>query len=252
MNKRILLAVLFAPFLAYGGLKAYLWYGIKSTVDDTVKKMSPFVEIKYGGIFSTLEGEVGIENIVIQPVMTNDQFTVDSMSIRSESIFDFVNPEQRFKDGKFPKHVGWEVKGLNLDLDSTIFQMISDSQSRAEQGQSSSKATLFERADALGCGDLRAARRGAAPAGAERAALCRHGGAAGRLRAGGSLAAPAAAARRSGRPPRADGSPAGVSPLRRLPLLGADLRRGRAGRTSLRHHRLTPAPAPRQARPAPS
>jgi hypothetical protein len=156
MKKHHLIAILLAPFLAYGGLKAYLWYGIKSSVDDMVTSMSPFVEVSYGGIFSTLDGEVGIEDIVIQPVMTNDTFTVQSMSLRSESIFDFVNPEERFRNGKFPKQVGWEIQKLKLDLDSKIFHLLSDFQARAQaqNTQAKNQNFLFERLDALGCGDL--------------------------------------------------------------------------------------------------
>lgn len=156
MKKQHLIAILLAPFLAYGGLKAYLWYGIKSSVDDIVTSMSPFVEISYGGIFSTLDGEVGIEDIVIQPVMTNDVFTVQAMSLRSESIFDFVNPEERFKNGKFPKQVGWEIQKLKLDLDSKIFHLLSDFQARAQaqNTQVKNQNFLFERLDALGCGNI--------------------------------------------------------------------------------------------------
>jgi len=154
MNKRLILSLLIAPLLVYGGFKGYIWYKVKNGMDEAIAAVAPFVDITYGGIFSTLEGEVGIEDIVIQPKMTNDEFTVQSMSIRAESIFDFVNVGKRFRKGDFPKQASWKVQKLVLDLDSNVFSMISQYGEQAAANQPQHDAYLFERLDALGCGDV--------------------------------------------------------------------------------------------------
>jgi len=154
MNKRVLFYILIFPLLAYGGLKAYVWYTVKSNVDDVVANMTPFAEVTYDGIFSSLDGVVGIEGVVIKPVMTNDEFTLQTMSLSSESIFDFIDVGKRFNNGDFPKQMGWEAQKLKLDLDSKIFRLMSDFQQQAESTQPAGDGFLFERLDALGCGTI--------------------------------------------------------------------------------------------------
>lgn len=154
MKRRTLVYILIAPLLAYAGLKSYVWYTIKNGVDDAIASVAPFVEIRYDGIFSTLGGEVGIEGVYIKPVMTNDEFTLQSMSLSSESIFDFIDVGDRFNRQDFPKQVSANIQKLNLDLSSKIFQLMSDFQQQAESTQPADDGFLLERLDALGCGDV--------------------------------------------------------------------------------------------------
>lgn len=154
MKQRVLFYVLIFPLLAYGGLKAYVWYTVKSNVDDVIAKMAPFVEVTYDGIFSSLDGVVGIEGVLIKPVMTNDQFSLQEMSLSSESIFDFIDVGNRFNNRDFPKQLGWKVQKLELDLDSKIFRLMSDFQQQVESTQPAGDGFLFERLDALGCGTI--------------------------------------------------------------------------------------------------
>lgn len=148
-----LLLILFV--LGYGGLKAYVWYDIRSNVNKVIVAVSPFVDITYDSIFSSLfDGVVGITGIVIRPKMTSDEFTIQEMSFSVPSIFDIYGLGSRFKDEGFPEYIGFEMKKVNVDLDSEIFLMLDDMKEQGAELQASGNPFLIERLDTLGCGNI--------------------------------------------------------------------------------------------------
>jgi len=149
---RFLKFLLILPVLGYGGLKTYIWYDIKRNVDDSIVMVAPFVDITYDSIFSSLfNGVVGISGVVIRPKMTSDEFTIEEISFSAPGIFDILMLDSRFKNGVFPEYISFEMKGVNIDIDSEVFMMMADMQVQEEESQN---PFLIERLDALGCGDI--------------------------------------------------------------------------------------------------
>lgn len=50
--------------LGYGGSKAYIYYQVSDRVDSAIPFISPYMDFQYGGISSTLTGELTIDDIV--------------------------------------------------------------------------------------------------------------------------------------------------------------------------------------------
>jgi len=152
---RFLKLLLILPVLGYGGLKAYVWYDVKSNVDNAIVTVAPFVDITYDSIFSSLlDGVVGITGVVIRPKMTSDEFTIQEMNLSALTIFDVFMLGSRFKDGELPEYIGFEMKNVNIDVDSEIFAMLDNMQAQAAESQTSEDPLLIERMDALACGDV--------------------------------------------------------------------------------------------------
>ncbi|NOX91211.1 MAG: hypothetical protein GXP18_01815 [Gammaproteobacteria bacterium] len=152
---RFLKLLLILPVLGYGSIKAYIWYDVKSNVDDVIASVAPFVDITYDSIFSSLlDGVVGITGIVIRPKMTRDEFTIEEMNLSAPDIFDIFMLGSRFENGEFPEYIGFEMKSMNIDVDSEIFVMLADMQAQAAEPQTLEDPLLIERMDALGCGDI--------------------------------------------------------------------------------------------------
>ncbi len=153
---RFLKLLLILSVLGYGGIKAYIWYDTKSNVDDAIVTVAPFVDITYDSIFSSLlDGVIGITGVVIRPKMTSDEFTIQEINFSAPNILDIFMLGSRFKDREFPEYIGFEMKNVNIDVDSEIFVILDDMQAQSIESQTLEDPLLIERMDALGCGDVK-------------------------------------------------------------------------------------------------
>jgi len=84
MNKplKILSASILLVAAVYGGVKGYIYFNVKSELDDAIAMAGPFVQIEYGGISSGLDGRISIEDIDIFPPGVEDRLHVDSLSVQ--------------------------------------------------------------------------------------------------------------------------------------------------------------------------
>lgn len=144
---RLKLALLLIPILAYGGSIGYLRYEVGATADDAIRSAAPIAEIEYRSVYtSALGDEVGLDGIVIRPTMGEDEFRIDRMRIKVPHIGYFLSSGKRMNSGKPPKNLGVEISGLELDINSSIFDMV-------DQALQQHAGTSL---DALGCGDIEA------------------------------------------------------------------------------------------------
>ena len=143
---KILLIIL---ILGYGGLKAYVWYDVNKKMDDIAAMAAPFAEITHGAAISSIEkGIVGVEEIVIRSVRSDDVFTIQEISFSAPTILDLLFLSKSFNDKEIPEHVGVKIKKLRVNLNSEVFSMIES------MSQPQGAPSLVERIDALGCGDV--------------------------------------------------------------------------------------------------
>ena len=151
---RYIKILLILPILIYGGLKGYVWYEVKTTMDDIIATAAPFADITYDSVISSLEGTVGVGGVVIRPKMASDEFTIQEMTISAPNILDIIFIGRNAKNKEFPEYAALEFKKVGIDLNSKIFAMLGNMQAQAAMQQPQSAPLLVERIDALGCGDV--------------------------------------------------------------------------------------------------
>lgn len=82
--------VLFAaPILAvalYGGLKTYIYVNTKDGVEKFQAMARPFASIRYGGIGSSLNGGLEIQDVEISPVQSSAPVRIGSLSLRGPGL----------------------------------------------------------------------------------------------------------------------------------------------------------------------
>ncbi len=66
----------------YIGVKGFIYFKVKSQLDDAIAMAGPFVEVEYGGISSGLDGRISIEDIGITPPGLGDRLQVDALSVQ--------------------------------------------------------------------------------------------------------------------------------------------------------------------------
>jgi len=148
---RLLKFLLIFPLIAYAGVKGYIWYKVKTVADSAIAQVVPFADVSYESIFSSLDGAVGVEGLVIRPKMTTDEFTIQKLGFSAGSLPELFNLGQQIKEKKIPTHLSLEMEKVSLDLNSELFSMLRQMQA---QGSLQRKPTVMERMDAIACGNI--------------------------------------------------------------------------------------------------
>ena len=152
---RIGLVLLATPFLLYGAAKGYLWHEVKSNADELVQAASPFAKISYDSVHTSLLGdEIGLDNISIKPVMTQDEFRIEQVRISAPHIGYFIGAGDNVKKGQPPENLAMQIRRMHIDMDSELFTMLEQMQQQAALAQTNETDMWLTSLDALGCGDI--------------------------------------------------------------------------------------------------
>lgn len=125
--KKLIVGAIVAGVLGYGGSKFLLHHKIESAVDAAVIGMSPFVNIKYDGVSSTLGGELTIDGIRAQITGFSDAITIDRLGIDTPSYFSLlkladVAENVPTPDEIIPKYFGFIADGIRVRVDADYFR----------------------------------------------------------------------------------------------------------------------------------
>lgn len=143
--KIILLVVVSAPLLVYGSIKGYVYYSVRSQLQDMIALVSPLVEVSYGGIGSSLNGRFRVEDILVHPHGVNEAIRIDAVELQTPGLGFLLAGGETIRREGFPKRLGSSIRGLHLDLDGPI---MSGLMSRSDGLTRDVKV----RADGLACG----------------------------------------------------------------------------------------------------
>lgn len=115
-----LLLVLLIPAVVYGGLKGFLYYKTKRTVDDIVTAAANQADIRYTGISTDLRGSVTVSGIRVQPLGYGDAAAIDSVRIASDDPMFFFRSAQWGPGGDAapPSSLSFLVTGVSVPLSS--------------------------------------------------------------------------------------------------------------------------------------
>ena len=146
--KTVILIIVTAPLLIYLGIKGYAYYAIKTQLDDMVRTVSPFAEISYGGIGSSLNGVIRVEHIRILPNAVPEAIRIDAAELHTPGLWFMLKDfDSRWRRG-LPERLGAAIRGLHLELDGPIMaKLVSPSEDLPRGGTKPQKP----QADGLAC-----------------------------------------------------------------------------------------------------
>lgn len=126
-TRNTLIAIPLILGAAYGGLKIYLHHRYASALDEAIQGASPFVEIRYKDLSTTLGGELVVEDITITPrAEYTDQFQIEAVRLVTTGLKDLMNIGQSVERGEFPRSLRLAVEGLEVPLDGFIMGQLDD------------------------------------------------------------------------------------------------------------------------------
>lgn len=105
-------------------VKVSLWLSVRSIMNDAVAKLSPIMQISYGGITSSFDGRVGVENLKARLPMFNDEVRVAHAELKFKGLRDLLAFKEKLAEGKFPEQMAVNLKGLELDVHGPLMELI--------------------------------------------------------------------------------------------------------------------------------
>ncbi|WP_374440388.1 hypothetical protein [Pseudomonas panipatensis] len=127
-------------------IKVSLWLSVRSIVNDAVARLSPMVEITYGGISSSFDGRVGLQNLVIRVPAARDSVKVAHAQLKFNGLRELLSFKERLADGKLPMQMAVQLTGVELEAHGPFIKAMYD-----EPAESS----VFTAMSEVACGNVR-------------------------------------------------------------------------------------------------
>lgn len=105
-------------------IKASLWLSVRSIVNDAIASLSPVMEITYGGISSSFDGRVGLQNVVINVPMANDSLKVAHAQLKFDGLRALLSFKERLAERKLPEQLALELQGVELQVHGPFVQQL--------------------------------------------------------------------------------------------------------------------------------
>ncbi len=121
------LSIAVLAVVAYLGAKAYLHHKVGDTVDNAVVMASPWVDIDYQGISSTLSGELTVNGVTAKVSGFRDPITIDRIGITTSSFLSLLALSDTLSFSEpgapeFPDKVGFLIEGMRIAADSDLYR----------------------------------------------------------------------------------------------------------------------------------
>jgi len=126
MKNLIIWAVILGA-AAYGGSKLLLHHKVGEGVDQAVMAVSPFVNIEYDGVSSTMSGELTIDGIEARIDGFDDPIYIDRLGIDTPSYFSLLSladmrQNLQSPDDVIPEYFGLLIEGVHMRISSDYFK----------------------------------------------------------------------------------------------------------------------------------
>jgi len=127
--KNLIIWALLLGGIAYGGAKFYLHHKVESGLDSAVIMMSPYAELTYEGVSSTMSGKLTVNGLRAHIKGFSDEIHVDRVGIDTPSFLTLlelgdITAGRRLSGSDFPKYIGFIVEGMRLPVSADYYERI--------------------------------------------------------------------------------------------------------------------------------
>ncbi len=125
--KNLIIWAIIVGSVVYGGSKFLLHHKVESGVDMAVLAMSPFVNVEYDGVSSTMTGELTIDGIRARINGFSDEIRIDRLGIDTPSYFSLLSLADiaeniRTPDDVIPAYFGFIAEGVRVPVNADYFK----------------------------------------------------------------------------------------------------------------------------------
>lgn len=127
--KNLIIWALLLGTAGYGGSKFLLHHKVEKGVDTAVLFMSPFVNVEYDGVSSTMTGELTIDGIRLHVTGFRDEIYIERLGIDTPSYFSLLNltdvaENVQSPDEIIPAYFGFIAEGVRMSVNADYFKKL--------------------------------------------------------------------------------------------------------------------------------
>ena len=132
--------------VAYGGVKLYIHYSIKTALSELKSKVAPFVTLNWDGVASTWDGRLQIQGVRLQPVGFIDTFRAREVELQTPGLwYLLVDGKKSLRENRPPEMAGLAVRGLAVDLSWQLIEILEKAAAMTTTGQTMAHCGGIER-----------------------------------------------------------------------------------------------------------
>jgi len=114
--KYFALGLLIVMVLAYGGIKAYMYYSLKNNMDLLTQQFSLFGQLKYGDLTTSVKGSLTVEDIEIRIHGMDDELRIRAIRYQTPNLLYLLQANKQLEQGRIPESLSLSIEGLNIGL----------------------------------------------------------------------------------------------------------------------------------------
>lgn len=123
----ILIAAVLLVGLGYAGAKGYLYYKVSQSMESAVLMLSPYMDLEYDGISSTVSGELTINDVKMNMAGYRDEITIGRLGIKTPNILALLrlsDLSSGSSNGKAPEYFGLIAEEIQISADADYYRDI--------------------------------------------------------------------------------------------------------------------------------
>jgi hypothetical protein len=128
--------------LGYGGAKFYLHSEVSDAMDMAVLMMSPYADVEYDGVGSTLSGELTVDGVRIRIDGYTDDLTIDRIGIDTPSFLSLISLSKLSSKGAdaMPEQIGFLIEGMRIPANADYYDDFYEFSLRARGAENAESA----------------------------------------------------------------------------------------------------------------
>lgn len=127
--RNIVIGLLLVAGLVYVGLKGYIYYQVKSGLDQAIQAAGPFAEIHYDGIGSSLRGSVTVEGVRVRAF--GDEVQLQAVRVGTPNVLVLLSTISELQRGEAPEFLELELTGLEFGLNGPLMNFAQTAMQRS-------------------------------------------------------------------------------------------------------------------------
>ena len=125
--KNAIIFVILVAGAAYGGTKWHMHKKVGDAVDIAILMMSPYAEVTYEGVSSTLTGELTVDGVHVRVDGFNDALVIDRIGIDTPSFLSLLRLTDITENplavaSEMPSYFGFLAEGIHVPVDADYFR----------------------------------------------------------------------------------------------------------------------------------
>ncbi len=148
--KKIFWGIVFVSVASIVSFKGYLWFQVYQQLSEIKTQVAPFATVKYGWIYSTFDGEVGVRDIKITPFLLKGTISIDELSLKVKNAAELFKLRDKLAQRIPPDELLIKTTNMSFPLDGQFDEFLGSLEGDSEASQ---PGDIFNPFGVYSCGD---------------------------------------------------------------------------------------------------